>query len=88
MTPPASNARARLERCFAAVFPDLPADAIAQARMDALPAWDSLATVTLVSVVEEEFGVRIDLDEPDALEGLDSFEALLARVERAAMPAV
>ena len=40
--------------------------------------WDSLATATLLGVVEEEFGV--DVGDFDAL---DSFESLLAYVEGA-----
>jgi len=35
--------------------------------------WDSLASVTLIHVVEQEFGVTIDLFD---LEALDSYAAL------------
>ena len=67
--------RARLERVFAAVFPDLPADEIPRASPVTVAAWDSLANVTLVSVVEEEFGVELPLEE---LDSLGSFELILA----------
>jgi acyl carrier protein len=69
-----ADVRARLEQCFAAVFPDLPQDQIAQASTATVPAWDSLANATLVTVVEEEFGVEIPVEE---LSGLGSFELLL-----------
>jgi acyl carrier protein len=37
-------------------------------------AWDSVAAITLVSVIEEEFGILMDLDR---LADLDSFEQVL-----------
>jgi acyl carrier protein len=66
--------RARLMKCFAAVFPDLPAAEIAEATPERVPAWDSVANVTLLAVVEEEFGLTVDVDD---LETLVSFEAML-----------
>ena len=66
--------RTRLTQCFAAVFPDLPADEIPTATPESVAGWDSVANVTLLAVVEEEFGLAIDVDD---LERLTSFEALL-----------
>ena len=66
--------RARLIRCFTAVFPDVPPAEIPVATPERVAAWDSVANVTLLAVVEEEFGVTIDVDD---LEHLTSFEALL-----------
>jgi acyl carrier protein len=66
--------RARLAACFAAVFPDLPATDVPFATPMTVAAWDSIANVTLLAVVEEEFGIVVD---PDDLERLTSFEALL-----------
>jgi acyl carrier protein len=51
----------RLIRCFSSVFPDLTTEQIRGASMDSVPAWDSLAAVTLVAVLQEEFGLRINL---------------------------
>ena len=70
-----TDVRARLEQCFAAVFPDLPSTDIAHARPETVAAWDSVANVTLLAVVEEEFGTTVFADD---LERLDSFDALLA----------
>ena len=64
---------ARLAACFAAVFPDLPSNEIPTATPMTVAAWDSIANVTLLAVVEEEFGITVD---PDDLERLTSFEAL------------
>ena len=64
----------RLTRCFAAVFPNLPSSEIAAASVERVRGWDSVAAATLVTAVEEEFGVEFD---SDALETLTSFPAIL-----------
>jgi acyl carrier protein len=51
----------RLIRCFSSVFPDLTAEQIRTASVESVPAWDSLAAVTLVAVLQEEFGLQISL---------------------------
>ena len=66
--------RARLTQCFAAVFPDLTHAEIPTATPDTVAAWDSVANVSLLAVVEEEFGITIDVDD---LELLTSFHGLL-----------
>lgn len=66
--------RARLVTCFAAVFPDLTPAEIERASPETVAAWDSLANVTLLTVIEEEFGVEIPVDD---LETLASFDLLL-----------
>ncbi len=73
------NLRERLIRCFAAVFPDLKPEEIPKASQSWVPAWDSVATVTLLSVLEEEFGVSFDLEE---LEHLTAFELILERLRQ------
>jgi len=52
---------ARLIRCFSSVFPDLAAEQIPTSSVESVPAWDSLAAVTLVAVLQEEFGLQINL---------------------------
>jgi len=68
------DTRARLVKCFSAVFPELSEREIALASPLSVGAWDSLASVTLLSVLEEEFEVQID---PDALDQLVSFNLIL-----------
>ena len=53
----------RLTRCFASVFPALGANQIHAASVESVPAWDSLAAVTLIAVLEQEFDTQIDLME-------------------------
>jgi acyl carrier protein len=69
----------RLVRCFVSVFPTLPPDQIRDARMESVQAWDSLATVTLVALIGEEFGVQIDLSDLPELYSFEAFHNLLHR---------
>jgi acyl carrier protein len=63
----------RLTRCFASVFPALSPDEIRGASVESVPVWDSLAGVTLVAVLEQEFDTQIDLlDLPE----LTSYQAV------------
>jgi acyl carrier protein len=57
---------AALDRCFAAVFPELADDEIPAASVDSVSEWDSLASLTLIALLEEEFGAQIsELDLPE-----------------------
>jgi acyl carrier protein len=69
-----NDAPIRLVKCFAAVFPELKAEDIPRASSTSVASWDSLASATLVAVVEEEFQIQI---EAEPLEHLQSFSALL-----------
>jgi len=71
------NVQNRLTNCFETVFPDLPVNEIAQSSQSALSAWDSIAVITLVNVIEEEFGFQVDFDR---LPELDSFDRILSYV--------
>jgi acyl carrier protein len=68
---------ARLRKCFATVFPDLSEGQTLQASAAGLKQWDSLATVNLLALIEEEFGVSIDLDELE----VPSFKTFLEMIE-------
>jgi acyl carrier protein len=63
----------RLDRCFASVFPHLTIEQIHAASVESVRGWDSLAAVTLLAVVQEEFGVQIGLTD---LSGLVSYKAI------------
>ncbi|MGA2844795.1 MAG: acyl carrier protein [Candidatus Acidiferrales bacterium] len=69
----------RLIRCFSSVFSDLTAEQIRAVSVESVPAWDSLAAVTLVAVLQEEFGLQINLiDLPE----LVSFAGVLNYVRK------
>jgi acyl carrier protein len=69
-----SDIESRLNRCFAAVFPGLTPEKIPNASVDTVEKWDSVAGITLVTTIEEEFGIDFD---PDALEHLVSYRLIL-----------
>ena len=69
-----ADTRTRLIQCFAAVFTEMSPQEIPLASTASVGAWDSLASVTLLSVLEEEFHVQID---PEELEHLTSFPLVL-----------
>ena len=77
-----NSTETRLMHCFQLVFPNLPENQIVTSTPASISAWDSVATVTLISVVEEEFGIRLDLEN---VEELISFEGFLKHLQ---MPAV
>jgi acyl carrier protein len=74
-----SEIEGRLVRCFASVFPGLTHEEILATNAESNGIWDSLSTVTLAAVVEEEFEAQID---PDVLPQLDSFAAFHAYIQQ------
>lgn len=54
-----SDTKERLIRSFKVIFPDLTETQIIGATQSSVNSWDSIATVTLVNVIEEEFGLEI-----------------------------
>lgn len=65
--------RLRLIACFKAVFPEPDEKTLVELSQAAYPGFDSLASVTLVRLIEEEFHVEMDLFD---LEQLNSFAAM------------
>lgn len=72
--------KGRLISCFQIVFPDLPESNIPAANQESVAAWDSIAAITLVNVIEDEFQIQMDLDQ---LADLDSFPRILDYLEKA-----
>lgn len=68
----------RLVDCFAAVFPKVPPGELDSLSVARCAEWDSLASVTLMAVLEQEFGNPIS---PDDLEMFQSFDLVKATVE-------
>lgn len=73
------SARERLIRAFSAVFDSLDEERIPRLSAASTEAWDSLAAVMLLSVVQQEFAVEFSLEERTSL---DSFEKILDRVRQ------
>jgi acyl carrier protein len=75
---------ARLRTCFSIVFPDLTDAQTYAARVGEIAEWDSLATVKLSTLIEEEFGITLDLDD---FEETMSFQSLLKLIQGSAIGA-
>jgi acyl carrier protein len=65
--------RDKLARCFALAFPKLDPNQYATATAQNVSEWDSIAQLTLLTLIGEEFGRDMDFEE---FEGATSFEAL------------
>jgi len=78
------DVRAKLVECFQIVFPDLKEKDIPAASQETIAEWDSVAAITLVNVIEEQFGIEMDLDQ---IADLDSFEKVRAYLEQRQQPA-
>jgi acyl carrier protein len=75
----------RLVRVFEAVFPDLPPASIPTATQETVKTWDSVAAITLLNLIEEEWEMEVDF--ADVAE-LTSFAKILAYLnQRAVEPA-
>ena len=70
----------RLANCFCAVFPELSSEEIIHASSATVQSWDSVAVVTLLTVIEEEFGISIEEDDPAKF---DSFPRILSYLQEA-----
>ena len=77
-----NDTRTRLAKCFAAVFPELSEREIPLASQASVGNWDSLASATLFTVLEEEFGIDIAPEDADELLSFDLVLEYLARHER------
>ena len=76
--------KTRLIKCFEMVFPDLTPEQIQNASQTSVAGWDSIAAITLVNVIEEEFQITMDLE----LAGeLDSFSKILEYLKTTAVNA-
>jgi acyl carrier protein len=56
------------------VFTEVPAADIPLASQATVESWDSVGTITLINVIEEEFHIEMDFD---AIGDLDSFDRVL-----------
>ena len=64
----------RLVRCLQTVFPALSQEQARAASQDTVEGWDSVAMLTLLTVIEEEFEIAADYDRA---EELTSYSGLL-----------
>lgn len=74
-----ADVESRLLKIFESVFPAVPQQQLRNVDQHNTAAWDSIATVTLISLIEEEFNISFDLDR---METLTSFAAVRDSVEK------
>lgn len=73
-----SNSETQLVSIFENVFPDLPPEKIRSATQDTVANWDSVAAITLMNLIEEEFNIQMDFDD---LGDLTSFEKIRSYID-------
>jgi acyl carrier protein len=71
------NTEEKLIKVFETAFPDLPADRIPLTTQESTPSWDSVAAITLMNLIEEEFAIQMDFED---LGELTSFQKILTYV--------
>ena len=71
------NIRDKLAHCFSLAFPQMDASRYSTASAENTSGWDSMAQVTLLTLIGEEFGIDVNFEE---FEGATSFEALSSRI--------
>ncbi len=76
-----NNIRERVTLCFLNVFPNLREEEIARASTASLAAWDSIAHITLLSSIAEEFGRSFELGN---FEELVSYQLIVDHLENEA----
>jgi acyl carrier protein len=68
------KSKERLAQCFRVVFPHQEDAEIFAATQATVPEWDSVATITLANVIEEEFQIEMDFE---VLGDLTSFDLIM-----------
>jgi acyl carrier protein len=74
----------RLAACFSTVLPELTPEEIPQASATSVKSWDSVATITLIAVVEEEFEINIDVEDPAQFNSFHQILVYLREIEKSA----
>ena len=68
----------KLVSCFRKVFPKLSRADILSADQASISAWDSIAQVTLISLIGEEFGLEPDFEDFDEATSFAVFRDVLS----------
>jgi acyl carrier protein len=76
--------KSRLIKCFETVFPEMPEAEIPNATQSSVSAWDSIAAITLLNVIEDEFQITMDLEQ---VADLDSFSKIYEYLKTTAVNA-
>jgi len=69
----------KLADCFEAALPGIGRNELRKASMKATPGWDSVVTITLLSLIEESFGVQTQAADIEKLTSFESMRDYLAQ---------
>lgn len=69
----------RVTNCFLNIFPDADPQAIPTATNENFPGWDSIAQVTLLASIAEEFSIELEMSD---FEELVSFPLIVSTLEQ------
>src|SRR4029077_15301954 len=81
-----NDIKKRLIGCMHIVFPDVPESSIPLLSQATAENWDSVAAITLMNVLEDEFGIEMDLDRIAELNSFDTIYAYLEQQLKASQP--
>ena len=68
----------KLVGCFKKVFPNLSRADILSASQESISAWDSIAHVTLISLIGEAFGLDLDFEDFEEATSFAAFRDVLS----------
>ncbi len=74
-----TSIQSRVAVCFSHVFPSLRPEELPAASVASLALWDSVAHVTLLSSISEEFGVDFEVED---FEQLVSYQQIVDYLEK------
>ena len=74
-----NDIKQRVASCFLNIFPDLSPAQIPHANAATLESWDSVAQVTLLASIAEEFGIELEMSDFDEL---NSYELIVDYLQR------
>ncbi|GBR11728.1 acyl carrier protein [Acetobacter oeni] len=69
--------RRRLTRVFTTMFPGKTVEDVPAATMENTDGWDSLGTLSLFTLADEEFGIKLGLDRIGDVKSFEKLEALV-----------
>lgn len=73
-----SEIEAKLTGVFQSVFPTLGEDEVKRASQASVAEWDSVAAISLINAIEDDYALELELDDA---EGLSSFDLVADYLE-------
>lgn len=68
----------KLEKIFRSILKLKPEQDVQSLRKEDVKKWDSMATVTLFTAIESEFGIRLDVKDAERINSFESVRDLIS----------